>query len=149
MDGKFTDRAKNVLAFSREEVQRLGNNYLGLEHLLLGIIREGEGLAIQLLSYFGVDIAEVKKNIEHAIKEPYIKGDKLENIPMSRQAVKALKITYLEAKALGSDLVGTEHMLLAILKDDKNLASNKLEKYGVDYIPNICKSIYRLSYYFF
>lgn len=133
MDGKFTDRAKNVLAFSREEVQRLGNNYLGLEHLLLGIIREGEGLAIQLLSYFGVDIAEVKKNIEHAIKEPYIKGDKLENIPMSRQAVKALKITYLEAKALGSDLVGTEHMLLAILKDDKNLASNKLEKYGVDY----------------
>jgi len=133
MDGKFTDRAKNVLAFSREEVQRLGNNYLGLEHLLLGIIREGEGLAVQLLSYFGVDLPEIKKNIEDAIKETKENDDKLENIPMSRQAVKALKITYLEAKALGSDLVGTEHMLLAILKDDKNLASSKLEKYGIDY----------------
>ncbi len=133
MDGKFTDRAKNVLAFSREEVQRLGNNYLGLEHLLLGIIREGEGLAIQLLSYFGVDLADIKKNIEDSIKEPRSGDERIENIPMSRQAVKALKITYLEAKSLGSDLVGTEHMLLAILKDDKNLASNKLEKYGVNY----------------
>jgi ATP-dependent Clp protease ATP-binding subunit ClpC len=133
MDGKFTDRAKNVLAFSREEVQRLGNHYLGIEHLLLGIIREGEGLAIQLLTYFGVDLSEIKKNIEDAIKESGEKSEKLENIPMSRQAVKALKITYLEAKALGSELVGTEHMLLAILKDDKNLASSKLEKYGVNY----------------
>ena len=114
MEGKFTDRAKNVLTYSREEVIRLGNNYLGLEHLLLGILREGQGLAIQLLSYFGVDFDECKKSIEEAIKEPRHASPKIENIPMSRQAVKALKITYLEAKALHSELVGTEHMLLEI-----------------------------------
>ena len=133
MDAKFTDRAKNVMAYSREEVHRLGNNYLGIEHLLLGIIREGQGLAVQLLTYFGVDLIACKKSIEDAIKESAGREEKIENVPMSRQAVKALKITYLEAKALGSDLVGTEHMLLAILKDDKNLATNNLERYGVNY----------------
>ncbi len=133
MDAKFTDRAKNVMAYSREEVHRLGNNYLGIEHLLLGIFREGQGLAVQLLSYFGVDITACKISIEDAIKQPVSSDKMIENVPMSRQAVKALKITYLEAKALGSDLVGTEHMLLAILKDDKNLATNNLEKFGVDY----------------
>lgn len=133
MEGKFTDRAKNVLAYSREEVIRLGNNYLGLEHILLGIFREGQGMAIQLLTYFGVDFDECKKSIEDDIKEPKHPATKVENIPMSRQAVKALKITYLEAKSLHSELVGTEHMLLAILKDDKNLATSKLEKYGVNY----------------
>ena len=133
MEGKFTDRAKNVLTYSREEVLRLGNSYLGLEHLLLGILREGQGMAVQLLSYFGVDFDECKKSIEDAIKEPRHSSPKIENIPMSRQAVKALKITYLEAKALHSELVGTEHMLLAILKDDNNLVTSKLEKYGVNY----------------
>ena len=133
MEGKFTDRAKNVLTYSREEVIRLGNSYLGLEHLLLGILREGQGMAVQLLSYFGVDFNECKKSIEDAIKEPRHSSPKIENIPMSRQAVKALKITYLEAKALHSELVGTEHMLLAILKDDNNLVTSKLEKYGVNY----------------
>jgi len=133
MEGKFTDRAKNVLTYSREEVNRLGNSYLGLEHLLLGILREGNGMAVQLLSYFGVDFDECKKSIEEAIKEPRHSSTNMENIPMSRQAVKALKITYLEAKALHSELVGTEHMLLAILKDDNNLVTSKLEKYGVNY----------------
>ena len=69
MDAKFTDRAKNVMAYSREEVHRLGNNYLGIEHLLLGIFREGQGLAVQLLSYFGVDITACKISIEDAIKQ--------------------------------------------------------------------------------
>lgn len=133
MDAKFSDRAKDVLAFSREEAVRLGNQYLGLEHLLLGIIREGEGLAIQLLSYFGVDLTECKKSIEDTIRNPKVSDGKLENIPMAKQAVKALKITYLEAMTFNSDLVGTEHMLLAILKDDKNIVTSKLKTYGVTY----------------
>ena len=133
MDAKFSTRAKDVLTYSREEAARLGNQYLGLEHLLLGIIREGEGLAVQLLNYFGVDLAECKKSIEDTIRSPKNSNIKLDNIPMAKQAVKALKITYLEAKTFNSDVVDTEHMLLAILKDDKNLVTSKLESYGVNY----------------
>ncbi len=133
MDAKFSDRAKDVLVFSREEAARLGNQYLGLEHLLLGIIREGEGLAVQLLTYLGVDLVECKKSIESTIRSPKADDVKIENIPMAKQAVRALKITYLEAKIFNSEFVGTEHMLLAILKDDKNLVTSKLETYGVSY----------------
>ena len=133
MDAKFSDRAKDVLTYSREEAARLGNQYLGLEHFLLGIIREGEGLAVQLLSYLGVDLAECKKNIEDTIRSPRKTDITLENIPMAKQAVRALKITYLEAKMFNSDVVDTEHMLLAILKDDKNLVTSQLEGYGVSY----------------
>jgi len=133
MDAKFSTRAKDVLTYSREEAARLGNQYLGLEHLLLGIIREGEGMAIQLLNYFGVDLAECKRSIEETIRSPKQNNVKLDNIPMAKQAVKALKITYLEAKTFNSEIVDTEHMLLAILKDDKNLVTSKLETYGVTY----------------
>ncbi len=133
MDAKFSNRAKDVLTFSREEAARLGNQYLGLEHFMLGIIREGEGLAIQLLTYFGVDLVEFKKSIEDTIRSPKLSNIKLDNIPMAKQALRALKLTYLEAKIFNSDVVDTEHMLLAILKDDKNLVTSKLETYGVSY----------------
>jgi ATP-dependent Clp protease ATP-binding subunit ClpC len=133
MDAKFSNRAKDVLTYSREEAARLGNQYLGLEHFMLGIIREGEGLAIQLLTYLGVDLAECKKSIEDTIRSPKLSNIKLDNIPMAKQALKALKLTYLEAKIFNSDVVDTEHMLLAILKDDKNLVTSKLESYGVTY----------------
>ena len=133
MDAKFSNRAKDVLTFSREEAARLGNQYLGLEHFMLGIIREGEGLAVQLLTYFGVDLVECKKSIEDTIRSPKLSNIKLDNIPMAKQALRALKLTYLEAKIFNSDVVDTEHMLLAILKDDKNLVTSKLETYGVSY----------------
>lgn len=133
MEAKFSQRVKDVLSYSREEAVRLGNNYIGLEHLLLGIIREGEGLAIQLLTYFGVDLDECKRSIEDAIKTSSATTLKLENIPLVKQAEKALKITYLEAKVFNSELIGTEHLLLAILKDEHNLVTNKLEKSGVSY----------------
>jgi ATP-dependent Clp protease ATP-binding subunit ClpC len=121
------------LTYSREEAVRLGNQYLGLEHFLLGIIREGDGLAVQLLNYFGVDLNECKRSIEDTIRSPKNSNHKLDNIPMAKQAVRALKITYLEAKMFNSDFVDTEHLLLAILKDDKNLVTSKLESYGVNY----------------
>ena len=68
MEAKFSQRVKNVLTFSREEAIRLGNSYIGLEHLLLGIIREGNGMAIQILKYFGVDINEIRRTIEASIR---------------------------------------------------------------------------------
>lgn len=133
MEAKFSQRVKDVLTYSREESLRLGNDYIGVEHLLLGIIREGEGMAIQILNLLNVDIKEVRKLIENAIGVS-VKRDKLaENLPLVKQAERALKLTYLEAKMFNSDLIGTEHVLLAILKDEDNLVSRTLSKYGVDY----------------
>ena len=133
MEAKFSQRVKDVLSFSREEAVRLGNNYIGLEHLLLGIIRDGDGMAIQLLKYFGVDLNKCKKEIENSIKNPNAESGKMENIPLVKQVEKALKITYLEAKVFNSDLIGTEHLLLAILKDNSNLVTSMLSKDGVNY----------------
>jgi len=133
MEAKFSQRVKDVLSFSREEAVRLGNNYIGLEHLLLGIIRDGEGMAIQLLRYFGVDLTKCKKDIEDSIKNPNAENSKMENIPLVKQVEKALKITYLEAKVFNSELIGTEHLLLAILKDNNNLVTNMLDNEGVNY----------------
>jgi ATP-dependent Clp protease ATP-binding subunit ClpC len=133
MEAKFSQRVKDVLTYSREEAVRLGNNYIGLEHLLLGIIREGEGKAAKILQYFGIDLKELKEALESAIKTPTSLSGNTENIPLVKQAEKALKITYLEAKVFNSELIGTEHLLLAILKDQNNLATSKLMKKGVNY----------------
>jgi len=133
MDAKFSQRVKDVLSFSREEAIRLGNNYIGLEHFILGLLREGDGLAVQLLNYFGVDMKQFKTSIEEAIRTSNGNTLKMENIPFVKQAEKALKITYLEAKLFNSDLIGTEHLLLAILKDENNLVTRKLESLGVNY----------------
>lgn len=133
MEAKFSQRVKDVLSYSREEAVRLGNDYIGLEHLLLGMLREGEGLAIQIMLYFGLDLEMMRKIIEKSISNPEKKNIKTDNIPLVKQAERALKITYLEAKMLKSDLIGTEHLLLSILKDEENLVSRTFKKYGVEY----------------
>ena len=133
MEAKFSQRVKDVLAYSREEALRLGNEYIGVEHLLLGIIREGEGMAIQILKYLGVDLLEVRKSIEAAIANFTHREKEVDNLPLVKQAERALKLTYLEAKLFNNDLIGTEHLLLAILKDEENLVSRTFMKYGVDY----------------
>ena len=134
MDAKFSPRVKDVISFSREEALRLGHEYIGTEHLLLGIIREGEGTAIKILSSLGVDVQELRKDIESATHtgKPSKKAN-LGNIPLIKQAEKALKITYLEAKVFKSPTIGTEHLLLAILKDDDNVVTRSMKKLGVDY----------------
>jgi len=134
MEAKFSQRVKDVLTFSREEALRLGNDYIGVEHLILGILREGEGVALQILNYLGVDLKEFKKNIEKSISaniKPITK--KTENLPLIKQAERALKLTYLEAKLFNNDLIGTEHLLLAILKDDDNIVTRTFALYGIDY----------------
>jgi ATP-dependent Clp protease ATP-binding subunit ClpC len=133
MEAKFSQRVKDVLMYSREEAQRLGNDYIGLEHLLLGIIREGEGLAIRIMRNLGVDLADIKKKVELAVSSHLEKHTGGENLPLIKQAERALKITYLEAKLFNSDLIGTEHLLLAILKDENNLVTKTFLSYGVTY----------------
>jgi ATP-dependent Clp protease ATP-binding subunit ClpC len=133
MEAKFSQRVKDVLIFSREEAVRLGNDYIGLEHLLLGIIREGEGLAIKILRNLGVDISELRKKIESAVATNKEKPANPENLPLIKQAERALKITYLEAKWFNSELIGTEHLLLAILKDENNLVTKSFQNLGISY----------------
>lgn len=134
MDAKFSARVKDVISFSREEALRLGHEYIGTEHLLLGIIREGEGTAIRILTDLGVDIQHLRKEIETATHTGKAsKKSNLGNIPLIKQAEKALKITYLEAKVFKSLTIGTEHLLLAILKDEDNVVTRSMKKMGVDY----------------
>ena len=133
MEAKFSQRVKEVIQYSREEAIRLGHDYIGCEHLLLGIIREGEGKAIQTIKMLDIDALRLKKSIEDVIRTTASKTANLGNIPLTKQAEKALKITYLEAKIFKTDLIGTEHLLLSILRDEDNVASKILNQYGVNY----------------
>jgi ATP-dependent Clp protease ATP-binding subunit ClpC len=133
MEAKFSPRVKDVISYSREEAIRLGHDYIGTEHLLLGLIREGDGKAIKTLKALDVDIIRLKKTIEDSIKGTSGANANLVNIPLTKQAEKVLKITYLEAKIFKTDIIGTEHLLLSILRDEDNLASQILSQYGISY----------------
>jgi ATP-dependent Clp protease ATP-binding subunit ClpC len=136
MEAKFSQRVRDVLTYSREEALRLGNDYIGIEHLLLGIIREGEGMAVRILNLLGVDLQVVRRTIEQSINNSSAVTGKVkssDNIPLVKQAERALKLTYLEAKLFSSEIIGTEHLLLAMLKDEDNLVTKTLNKYGIDY----------------
>jgi ATP-dependent Clp protease ATP-binding subunit ClpC len=133
MEAKFSPRVKEVIQFSREEAIRLGHDYIGPEHLLLGIIREGEGRALQTLRGMDLDVIRVKKSIEDATRSSSGKVINIGNLPLTRQAEKALKITYLEAKMFKAEVIGTEHLMLSILRDDDNIASEVLSQFGVSY----------------
>ena len=134
MEAKFSNRVKEVISLSREEALRLGHDYIGTEHLLLGMIREGEGVAISVLKKLGVSLKELRATIEQATKGTTSSNVKnLANIPLTRQSEKVLKITYLEAKIFKSQLIGTEHLLLSILREEDNLATQILDKFDVGY----------------
>ncbi|UII22869.1 ATP-dependent Clp protease ATP-binding subunit [Fulvivirga ligni] len=134
MEAKFSNRVKEVISLSREEALRLGHDYIGTEHLLLGMIREGEGVAVGLLKKLGISLEELRTAVEKVSKGTASHDVKnLANIPLTRQSEKVLKITYLEAKIFKSQLIGTEHLLLSILRDDDNIATQILEKFDVNY----------------
>ncbi len=134
MEAKFSPRVKDVISFSREEALRIGNDFIGVEHLLLGLIREGEGKAIKILNEFHLDLKEVRKEVESGLaKNSKEVNQAITNIPLVKQAEKVLKLTYLEAKLFKSPMIGTEHLLLSILKDEDCVACRVLNKYGIIY----------------
>ncbi len=133
MEAKFSPRVKDVISYSREEAIRLGHDYIGTEHLLLGLIREGDGKALKTLKAMDIDPLRVKKSVEDSIKGTAGVTTNYVNIPLTKQAEKVLKITYLEAKIFKTDIIGTEHLLLSILRDEDNLASQILAQYGINY----------------
>lgn len=133
MDANFSSKAKNVIEHSREEALRLGNDYLGVEHILLGILREKDSLAVKILLEFHLDLDVLRKDIEKNIKKSSTKPIDASSIPLVRQTEKVLKITFLESRLFRSKTVGTEHILLAILREKDNIATRILNKYGVIY----------------
>lgn len=134
MEAKFSNRVKEVISLSREEALRLGHDYIGTEHLLLGLIREGDGTAINILKKLGVPLDELRATIERATRSTAVNNVKnIANIPFTRASEKVLKITYLEAKIFKTNVIGTEHLLLSILRDEDNLATQILHQFNVTY----------------
>lgn len=134
MDNNFSAQVKEIISFSREEALRLGNDFIGTEHLLLGLIREGDNTAIRILKTFNVDLYELRKEIELAVKDKTGKNiANINSLPLTKQAEKVIRVTVLEAKALKSATVETEHLMLSILKNKENIATQILNQYDVDY----------------
>ncbi|PKL82117.1 MAG: Clp protease ClpC [Ignavibacteriae bacterium HGW-Ignavibacteriae-3] len=132
MEGNFSERVQEVIRLSREEALRLGHDYIGTEHLLLGIIREGQGVAVRILRNLDVDLVKLKKSIEDTVRTS---GGTLTigNIPLTKQAEKVLKITQIESKIYKSDVIGTEHILLSLLRDEDNIATQILHQFNLTY----------------
>jgi ATP-dependent Clp protease ATP-binding subunit ClpC len=134
MDNNFSAQVKEIISFSREEALRLGNDFIGTEHLLLGLIREGENMAIKILKQLNVDLYELRKEVELAVKDKTGKNiANINSLPLTKQAEKVIRVTVLEAKALKSPLVETEHLMLSILKNKENIATQILGQFDVDY----------------
>lgn len=132
MGNNFTNRVQKVIRYSKEEAMRLGHDYIGTEHLTLGIIKEGEGIAIKILNNLGCDLEKLKKAIKDATA-PSGGTMTIGNLPLSKRAEKALKMTYIEAKNFNNDVIGTEHLILSILKEKDCLASQILQTFNIDY----------------
>ena len=132
MEGNFSNRVQDVIRHSREEALRLGHDYIGTEHLLLGLIKEGEGIAARILKNLDIDLFQLKQKIEESTHQK-VAAAQMGNVPLTKQAEKVLKITYLEAKICKSNIIGTEHLLLSILKGEDNVAAQILEQFGVTY----------------
>jgi len=134
MESKFSPRVKEVISYSREEALRLGHDFIGIEHLLLGLIREGEGLALKVMKSLEVDVVMLRKTVEDAIRDKVTKNTyNIGSLPLTKQAEKVLKITVLEAKVLKSEVIGTEHLMLSILKNKTNVATQLLKQFDIDY----------------
>ncbi len=134
MDNNFSAQVKEIISFSREEALRLGNDFIGTEHLLLGLIREGDNTAVRILKSFNVDLYELRKEIELAVKDKTGKNiANINSLPLTKQAEKVIRVTVLEAKALKSTTVETEHLMLSILKNKENIATQILNQFDVDY----------------
>ena len=112
----------------------MGNDFIGTEHLLLGLIREGDNTAVRILKSFNVDLYELRKEIELAVKDKTGKNiANINSLPLTKQAEKVIRVTVLEAKALKSTTVETEHLMLSILKNKENIATQLLNQFDVDY----------------
>lgn len=135
MDDNFSPRVKDVITYSKEEALRLGHDFIGTEHLMLGILRDGNGKAINILNNLSVDLEHLRRKVEilsPPVDKPIVNNDK-KNLHLTRQAERALKTTFLEAKLYESKEISTAHLLLCILKNDSDPTTKLMNKLKIDY----------------
>ena len=136
MDDNFSPRVKDVISYSKEEALRLGHNSIGTEHLMLGILRDGSGKAVSILKSIEVDLNELRRKVEilnPAVIENSATINNKKNLHLTRQAERALKTTFLEAKLFQSDIINTVHLLLCILRNENDPTTKLLLKLNIDY----------------
>ena len=143
MNNQFTKRVTDIIAYSKEEANRLRNTYIGPEHLLLGILREGEGKAVGLLQSLYIDLQEIKSGLEVMLREESVTEGYSEDITFNENASRILKMSLLEARLLKANMADSEHMLLAIMREGKNRAAEILETKNVSYQKLIDKLVPR------
>ncbi len=144
MDDNFSPRVKDVITFSKEEALRLGHDFIGTEHLVLGIIRNGEGKAIDILNFLGIDLNELRRKVESLNPINFdndVKESSKKNLHLTRQAERALKTTFLEAKLFQSSLINTAHLLLCILRNENDPTAKIFNNMEVNY--NVVKDEYK------
>ena len=145
MDDNFSPRVKDVIAFSKEEALRLGHSFIGTEHLMLGILRDGGGKAIAILNAIEVNLEELRRKVEilnpATLENSQTLNDK-KNLHLTRQAERALKTTFLEAKLFQSELINTVHLLLCILRNENDPTTKLLSMQNIDY--DIVKEQFKL-----
>jgi ATP-dependent Clp protease ATP-binding subunit ClpC len=126
---KFTERARKVLTLAQEEAQRFQHNYIGTEHLLLGLEREGEGVAAKVLTNLGVQLSDVRKTVEFIIG----RGDRIVQgeIGLTPRAKKAIELAIEEARLMKHNYIGTEHILLGLMREGEGIAAGVLNSMGV------------------
>ena len=128
----FTERVRKVLAMAREEAARLHHEYVGTEHILLGLIREGEGVAATVLQNLSVELDEIQQKIEETVKKGKAAGTTGPDLPYTSRAKKVLELAMAEARDLNHSYVGTEHLLLGLLREEKGIAAQVLTDAGVN-----------------
>lgn len=136
MDDNFSPRVKDVIAYSKEEALRLGHDFIGTEHLMLGLLRDGSGKAIDILEALQIDLNHLRRKVEilsPANLEAGISSNDKKNLHLTRQAERALKTTFLEAKLFQSTSINTAHLLLCVLRNENDPTTKLLNKLKVDY----------------
>ena len=128
----FTDRVRKVLQMAREEAARLHHEYVGTEHILLGLIREGEGVAAAVLTNLNVDLEDIQQKIEETVKKGKAAAAAGPDLPYTSRAKKVLELAMTEARELNHSYVGTEHLLLGLLREEKGIAAQVLTDAGVN-----------------
>ncbi len=131
MFNRFTERARKVIVLAKEEAKRFNHDYIGTEHLLLGLIREGEGVAAAVLQKLGLDLESIRIEVEKVV-QPGPQTQVMGDIPFTPRSKKALELSAEEARALGHNYIGTEHLLLGLIREGEGVAYRVFLNMGVD-----------------